>query len=309
MVSIIVPVYNVEKYLGECLDSILFQQATDDYEIVLVNDGSTDGSEEICKQYAMQNSKIKYFYQTNQGLSAARNTGIKLAQGDYLLFLDSDDKLKENSLPLLIKAMESRSDVIFAKVIKFQDGEEEKGVECYPVNLCDYEQYKKPALLLHKLNQNKYFWFAAWLLIVKREFLVSNNLYFYHGIYHEDELWVPTVMVAAQSVTLVDDFFYLYRVERQDSIMSMPNIKKELDKLFIADLITKNKKKSQGVSKKVLSFRAAILVWGVVKKCNVYKEDPEYSKLKTEILSRLRYLKYGKYWLRYGLLRLGKVKL
>lgn len=305
--SIIVPVYNVENYLAECLDSVLLEQETDDFEVILVNDGSTDGSTEICKYYVEKFSQIKYIYQDNQGLSVARNTGIAAAQGEYLIFLDSDDKLRGNVLPALIKATDEQSDIIIAKLTKFWDDSD--NIESYPIDFGQYEKYKNPAQLFHKLNQNKLFWLAAVLLIVNRKFLMKNKLFFRAGICHEDELWFPTVMITAQTVTQFNDFFYLYRSGRQGSIMYKPNIKKEFDKLIIAELLSESKPKVHSDVYKVLSFRAATLVWGVIYWRNAVKTDDRYEELIRDIKKHLYCLKYRKYWLIYLLVKLNIMRL
>ena len=102
MISVIVPVYNVEKYLEECLDSIQ-DQTYSDIEVILVNDGSTDSSKEICKKYCKQDSRFLLINQENQGLSAARNKGVEISTGEYIVFVDSDDIIKTNYLEKLMQ--------------------------------------------------------------------------------------------------------------------------------------------------------------------------------------------------------------
>ena len=310
ILSIIIPVYNVEKYLIDCLDSVLlFQTAnTNDYEIVLVNDGSTDGSTEICESYAKKYGHIKYLYQENQGLSVARNVGFNMATGDYLLLLDSDDMLRENVLcSLLAFIKENTPQVVLGKASKFKG--RDAFVEPFSIDYGRYSGINSPISLFKKLDDNKRFWFAAWLLIVKKEFITLNNLYFYPGIYHEDELWFPSVMLAADTVSLLNVDFYMYRVNREGSIITQPKIKREFDKLLIADQFYKMKKSASKEAQKLLSMRMGALVWGVLKKCNIYREYSDYSKLKQEIFSHSSYLKYGKYWLIYFLLRFHLIRL
>ena len=104
LISIIIPVYNSEKYLNECICSCI-EQTYDNIEIVLVDDGSLDNSLEICKSYGMKDSRVKTIHQPNAGVSAARNTGLRNAKGDYIFFLDSDDEIYSNSIELLLKDM------------------------------------------------------------------------------------------------------------------------------------------------------------------------------------------------------------
>ena len=110
--SIIVPVYNVERYIPMCLESIVLQ-SLEDYEVILVNDGSTDSSREICDKFAAEHKEFRVIHQGNEGVSAARNKGIAEAQGEYILFLDSDDFLVPQSIgPLLSIAKNNNLDVL-----------------------------------------------------------------------------------------------------------------------------------------------------------------------------------------------------
>ena len=109
LLSIIVPVYNVEKYLSKCLDSLLAQDIPiSDYEIIIVNDGSTDSSLVIAESYSQTNSNIRVISQLNKGLGGARNTGIRSSEGKYLFFVDSDDTIQKNTLKPLLECMESK---------------------------------------------------------------------------------------------------------------------------------------------------------------------------------------------------------
>ena len=113
LISIIVPVYNVESYLKRCIESIL-NQTFRDFELILVNDGSTDNSEIICKEYALKDERIKYFYQRNKGVSEARNKGIDNSSGEYIQFIDSDDYVDENFLEIVVNRFKrDNSDIVF----------------------------------------------------------------------------------------------------------------------------------------------------------------------------------------------------
>lgn len=111
VVSIIVPIYNAEKYLNECIDSII-NQSYPEIEIILINDGSTDKSDEICKRYEELDKRIKYIYKENEGVSIARNTGIKISTGEWITFLDADDKAELNMCERFISNLRnSESDI------------------------------------------------------------------------------------------------------------------------------------------------------------------------------------------------------
>ena len=111
MISVIVPVYNVEKYLEECLDSIQ-NQTYSDIEVILVNDGSTDKSKEICGKYCKQDNRFQLLNQENQGLSAARNNGVAASTGEFIAFVDSDDIILPNYLETLMYYMREDVDIV-----------------------------------------------------------------------------------------------------------------------------------------------------------------------------------------------------
>ena len=120
--SIIIPVYNVEKYLNECVDSVLNQKNVD-YEIILVDDGSTDNSGQICDEYVKNHSNISVIHKQNGGASDARNIGIEEAEGDYILFIDSDDKIEKNSLSKINEVIINQKfpDIVMLEVYKYFD--------------------------------------------------------------------------------------------------------------------------------------------------------------------------------------------
>lgn len=126
IVSVIIPVYNSEQYLRACIDSVLKQSYTD-FELLLINDGSTDSSGKICDEYALQDTRVKVFHQGNAGVSAARNLGIKKSLGQWITFVDSDDVLEEDYLAALVSASaQSKADLIIQGFKKIGNGIEKK---------------------------------------------------------------------------------------------------------------------------------------------------------------------------------------
>lgn len=291
ILSIIVPVYNVEKYISTCIDSIT-SQILPRIEIVMINDGSKDGSLAICEEYANRYSFIKLITQENKGLSEARNTGIRNAEGKYLLFLDSDDYLVEGTLSILIASINKEEcDFFMGRCVSFYGNYENKKLE-----QVDYNQikYSTPIECLECLNSIDDFWFAAWLVIIRRDFLLKNNLYFKSGILHEDELWVPSVFVKACSMSLLNVGFYGYRTNRPDSIVSAPNIKREFDKLTIIEEFNRLKAERKEADK-LLSSRQAALVFGIIISLKNFKDNPKINDLKKGITKKLYLLKGWKY--------------
>ena len=292
LLSIIIPVYNVERYLHDCFNSIS-SCINQDCEVLFVDDGSTDNSGAICDDISKQYHNVFVIHKENGGLSDARNAGINSASGKYLLFLDSDDKLAKNSILDIIELLKNEtSDVILGRAMTFDDhgADNKHNIDSY----IKYDNIHDPAMLFCELDKDPSFWFAAWLLIVRREFIVNKNLYFQKGLYHEDELWVPIVFVNSANIKLTDLCFYHYRINREGSIISSPKIKREFDKLLIAKTLHDYKCMNQSGSV-LLKRRSAALVFGVILSLDKYKDDEKYGELLTQIRTSINMMMYGKY--------------
>lgn len=225
--SIIVPVYNVSKYLAKCLDSLLCQDLKpEEYEIIIVNDGSTDNSGEIAKQYEDKNSNIKVVRQENQGLSGARNTGIKLSNGKYIQFVDSDDYLVPNVLSALVNKMETDN----LDVIRFNYQNVNENYEIYePYKehkpYVDYRDEVCDGLTF--LTERLGFACYAWQFVIKSSLLINDDKYlFKRGIYFEDTEWTPRILTQAKRITSTDLMVYNYLL-RQGSITNSVSIEKK----------------------------------------------------------------------------------
>jgi len=216
-ISVIIPIYNVENYLNQCVDSVLAQNFTD-YEIILVDDGSTDNSPSICDEYAEKYGQIKVIHKTNGGLSDARNFGIKEAQGNYLMFLDSDDFW--NGVIILSEINEiikkSNPDLIIHELSCFYDLKriiprkfKTKETQNFSYNL------KKD---LKYLVNNDIYYAAAWNKIIKSEIVKANQLYFPKGKIHEDVAWCADIIPYISSYSLYKKPFYYYRKGREGSL-------------------------------------------------------------------------------------------
>lgn len=205
--SIVVPIYNVQEYLPECLESII-AQGIPSYEVILVDDGSTDGSGSIAREYAHKYSTLfHYTEQTNQGLSAARNTGISQSRGAYILFLDSDDFLSESGLKALLElAKEKHPDITIGNFWHYRkDGSKRINNAFISVS-----NISGSVWLRQSLQQRKYYPTACWRLY-RREFLTGNNLFFENGLLNEDQLFTVESMCAANVVTTANIPFFVYR--------------------------------------------------------------------------------------------------
>lgn len=205
-VSIIVPVYNVEKYLAKCIDSIIAQEY-DDWELILVNDGSSDSSKAICEEYCIKDNRISLYNQGNAGPSAARNLGIKKAKGEYITFIDSDDYVTPTYLMDLVKY---DSDIIAS------------GFDLWYFNGKPTERKTYDKLGTYSLTDNnigeaiaigeyKYLWHSPCCKLYYRELLISNNLLFNEKLnYGEDHLFNLTVLLHCTRITLVPVSNYIY---------------------------------------------------------------------------------------------------
>ena len=220
-VSVIIPIYNVEKYVEECLISVM-NQTLKEIEIICVNDGSKDHSMEIVHKYAQEDDRIVVIHQENQGLSAARNTGLDKAKGTYVLFLDSDDWILPNTLQELYFVAEKNEldDIYFNAEVFFDMAEEqESGYLNYYKRKKTYEGIYIGREFAEKIMKNGDFRPSACLQMIRREWLLENNLRFYEGIIHEDNLFTLQSMMLAEKVMFLDQGYYQRRV-REDSIIT-----------------------------------------------------------------------------------------
>jgi len=213
ILSVIVPVYNVDRYLDRCLRSILNQDiCPDSYEIILVDDGSTDKGGIICDAYASSESNVFVIHQANQGLSVARNVGLGNARGKYVLFVDSDDSLRQNVFRVLVTTMEeSALDVLRFRHTRVYEGNQPATKE-FRQEILPLSQgiYRGHDFLIHRLGNECY----ACQFMVRKDFLTGNNLYFKPGIIFEDTEWTPRVLEKACRVSEIDLLVYYYRVRK-----------------------------------------------------------------------------------------------
>jgi len=211
--SIIVPIYNTEKYLDKCIKSVL-NQTMSDYELILIDDCSTDDSLTIACKYKSEHIKVLKNV-SNSGLSETRNLGIKNASGDYIVFLDSDDYIEKTALLSLNKLVCENEfpDVVYTGFIEERGS---KTVKKYGYASEPNKKYSRYDFLRSELEKRTLY-AAACFGIYKRELLVDNNLFFKTGIYHEDELWTPQVINKSKYIYLSDLAYYHY-IRRDDSI-------------------------------------------------------------------------------------------
>lgn len=223
--SIIIPIYNVENFLVECLDSV-FAQKIADMEVICINDGSTDNSIEIAENYAQKHSNIRVISQSNQGLSAARNTGIRHATGEYVFFLDSDDSLNDASAlnEMYILAQKQEADIVVFNALL---NGESPYLSPFPTQT---EAIKGSQLIQLFYNCSHTLMIPIWGHLYRRQFLLDNNLWFKEGIYHEDILFTPIAQYLASRAVCHDTCVVNYRWQRPGAITSKETTKHYMDK-------------------------------------------------------------------------------
>lgn len=219
LVSVIIPVYNVENYLEECVDSVLSQIYTN-LEVILVEDRSTDSSLSICEKKAQEDNRIKLIqHKKNIGLGGARNTGIKNAKGKYIYFLDSDDYIKSNLFSTIIPHMEENNlELCYFSADVFLDGE---GLNW---NLNTYRKNKTydindGKIVLKELNENKEYTSSNCMFLTKLSLIKENEINYRDDIYYEDNFFAFQLAVKSKKSAVINKSFYIRRV-RPNSIMT-----------------------------------------------------------------------------------------
>ena len=222
-VSIIVPVYQVENYIRQCIDSILVQTFTD-FELILVDDGSKDRSGKICDEYAVLDQRVKVIHKENGGLSDARNCGMDQAVGNYFMFVDSDDYIASTMLEYLYKALTNKeADIAVCNFLYFFEEDRKRD---FSTNI-QSEVLSGAEIFYCRKNERVYgIWTVAWNKLYKRETL--GNVRFRFGKYHEDEFWANDIYQMDIKVVTIPECLYYYR-QRDNSIMGRKNIKRDFD--------------------------------------------------------------------------------
>ena len=276
--SIIVPAYNTEKYIDKCLKSI-FSNTYKNFEVIIVNDGSTDKTEDIINKYIKKYDNIIHIKQKNMGLSMARNNGVKKATGDYLLFIDSDDYVEKNLLENINKNISDLDVLRYQLNIVYSD----------KVVPCEEEEFNVTDGIsaFEKIVRYKFIEMAS-LYVINRKYYVDNNFEFENGVYHEDYGLLPLVIATAKKVKSINYLGYNY-VQRDGSIMSSNDtskMKKKMDDMLF--LFTKAIKYLDNIpySQNVKSFYAN----SIIDKYNSLSD-----KLKKEYIKKIKDLKVISY--------------
>lgn len=243
--SIIIPAYNVEAFLPQCLNSI-FSQDYADYEVLCVDDGSTDNTPELLQSYAAEHSNVRFFTQANHGMSTARNYGLKEAKGEYLLFVDSDDWLCKSALSRITAFLNGEDVVCFNAKKYLEKTDEYKVNHLLSINgvVKGWDYFNRVRLIPSEIH-----FVCIWQRAYRRAFLEENNLCFAEGIRRaEDDLFTTMVMFRAQTLKVIDDYVYIYRV-RDNSITTTVDVNRWYDSLKVQELMAEFFVPLEGVDK------------------------------------------------------------
>ena len=215
-ISVIVPVYNVERYLEKCIDSILKQTYTN-LEVILIDDGSIDSSPKICDMYKKKDDRVRVIHKVNEGVSVARNMGLDIAQGDFIIFIDSDDYVHNQMIEILYKGIiENNSDISmceYKNVLEDEVIKEEK----YDEKLLRFENYTNIEALSNLKSDKMINYVVVWNKLYKRK--LFDNLRYKEGKIHEDEFIIHKILYKCNRISYLHKQLYYY-LKRNNSIMA-----------------------------------------------------------------------------------------
>lgn len=305
LISIIIPVYNVEKYLRQCLDSVLSQTYTN-YEVIMVDDGSTDSSRDICDAYNDGDERFQVIHQNNKGLSVARNTGFQASTGAYIYFLDSDDWIEKTTLEKLIfHAEETDADFVFFDGKSFEDSK--KG---YRIRQGYLRKRKYPIgsgiEVFDALQQSGDFKSAVPTYLWKRSFLLDNQMSFYPGILYEDMIFSFEAFCKAQRVAHCYEALYHRRIRANSIMTAKPNAKSFISWCTAYSEVTRIAKETDSPERP--SFSAyiarvsmrALDVYAQLSASDKKEQAEKYRRLKNELKKANWYNSKALYFRTYG---------
>lgn len=289
--SIVIPVYNVEQYLGECLNSIL-PYLTQQTEIILVDDGSTDNSKDICDNYK-DNLNVTVIHKQNGGLSSARNCGIENAKGDYLFFVDSDDTIPPDAIENILQALKQNPDVLYVGV-----EERDEKLQNIVKTSCNYGFDTSKKISANEIL-NKFFDLGGMYLtlaqgkIIKREYALKHDLFFKKGIFHEDDEWIGRLLATNPEISFLNNPCYIYR-HRENSIITSNSaekiFKKNSDRLGYLEDVLKIYTENPHYSKAVRYYSSMYM--SALSACNKIDAD-KTKEIYNSTYTVLKHLKYS----------------
>lgn len=213
-ISIIIPVYNAEKYIKECINSVI-KQDYNNWELILIDDGSTDNSSTICREFIIKDKRIKYIHQTNSGVSVARNTGLAHANGEWVMFLDADDQIKTQTLSKVQESMKDHDIIRFEAIDSFS--------KIMELPSCESKDY-----LLEVLHRKTFL--AIWGGIYKKSLFIENHISFDPELkYGEDWIVLIQLLTHSKQLCLLKEALYKYNNSNADSFLNTMSFEKQLN--------------------------------------------------------------------------------
>lgn len=291
-IGVIIPVYNAEMYLSECIESII-NQTYKNLQIILVNDGSTDNSGILCDEYAKRDNRIKVIHKDNGGASSARNIGIKECNSEYITFMDSDDFWKNDRCMELVveKINRTNPDILLHDIIKLYDNKR----EIYDKILFDEEYIISSSYenVISYLVKTQKFRTSAYSKVIKRKLIIDNDIFFKEGIIAEDIDWGLNLALKARTYSVLNEKFYMYR-QREGSVTKTIKSKGVKDLWYVLSTWINKISKIQNVELKeslmsYIAYHYSILI-GLV----YLNDEMKHSDMIMEIKENAWVLDYSK---------------
>lgn len=292
--SVIVPVYKVEGYLEQCVESVL-QQTYTDFELILVDDGSPDRCPEMCDELAEKDSRIKVLHKENGGASSARNAGLDIASGEYIMFLDSDDYWNdENALQEVYDKAKFGTDIVIFGCTDWYIHTNKKVVSRSSYNQ-EIMQSNDKNMILHYLLSEKKLPGGPTVFMTRRDLIERLKIRFKEGITAEDYDWVLSIFLNASNFAAIDDPFYTYRKRQEGSVTtsSQLNIINGISYTLDKWIVESEKISSSVVRRDVLNYLAHIYTTGVIM---IARLSSENKKIAIERLKTYKNILKTSYW-------------
>ncbi|MFL9834763.1 glycosyltransferase [Chryseobacterium terrae] len=297
LVSINIPVFKCEKYILRCLESVK-NQTFKNFEIILVNDCTPDKSMDVIQKFIQQNSDLSiiiYEHEKNSGLSVVRNTGIKLSKGKYIYFLDSDDEITSDCIELLINsALKTDAQITIAQnrwINTFDNTTKDFG---FPTTAG--KKYYSDRLEIFSVYSNGGFPSSSWNKLIKRDFIIANEIYFVPGLFAQDELWFFHLLLKTDTLAVINEITYLYYLHGESVIFN--RTKKNFENfLTILEYFTQSYQNENDerlkilIKKKIILFKEMVLImqWKALK-------DKDYLSENISRMQRLVKLNFSDYF-------------
>ena len=266
--SIVIPVHNLDKYVRECVESIFPTKYC--LDIILVDDGSNDNSPAICDELAKKHKEISVIHKKNGGAADTRNAGIRAAKSDYVTFIDGDDKIVPGSIDRVIEKIEKNYEVFTFNFFEYYGEDDIRPMTHLNPSLLYNEDGRISDRIFMEVSPLP----MPWLYVIKRDFLLDNNIFMHVGLLDEDEEWTARLFAKVNSVKFYDERYYYYRRSREGSLTYGRKFKNTLADIKIIEILQNEKETGNysGTGKKILDNKRRQMV------CKVLDDFPFLTK-------------------------------